>query len=205
MPERHSLFAQGSHAPGATAIDADEAVDLIPNAVTSLAQLNAFEQTNILAATEWALRPARRAGPDRVLTIDFLVSLHRRMFDQTWRWAGEFRRTDKNLGVHWPLIRVALRERLEDTRHWIAADVFTPDETAVRFHHAIVAVHPFPNGNGRWSRLAADTLLHGQRKQPFTWGASDLTYSGTARLNYLNALRSADRGDFSELLRFARS
>ena len=94
-------FAQGAHAPGATPVD-DEAADLIPDTVSTLAQLNAFEQTNILAATEWALRPARRPQPARVLTTEYLLGLHRRMFGQTWRWAGELRRTYKNIGADSP-------------------------------------------------------------------------------------------------------
>ena len=149
------------------------------------AQLNAFEQTNILAATEWALRPARRPKSARVLATEYLLGLHRRMFGQTWRWAGELRRTNKNIGVHWPTIRVA--------------------EIAARLRHAIVLVHPFPNGNGRWSRLAADTLLHSQRIDTFSWGAADLSGAGASRAAYLEALRAADRGDFAALLAFVRS
>jgi len=198
-------FAQGAHAPAATPVDADEAADLIPDTVSTLAQLNAFEQTNFLAATEWALRPARRPQPARVLTTEYLLGLHRRMFGQTWRWAGELRRTNKHIGVHWPTIRVALRERLDDAQLWIAHDVYAPDEIAARFHHAIVLVHPFPNGNGRWSRLAADTLLHSQRIDTFSWGAADLSGAGASRAAYLEALRAADRGDFAALMAFVRS
>jgi fido (protein-threonine AMPylation protein) len=139
-------------------------------------QLNAFEQTNILAATEWALRPARRPQPARVLTTDYLLGLHRRMFGQTWRWAGELRRTNKHIGVHWPTIRVALRERLDDAQLWIAHDVYAPD-----------------------------TLLHSQRIDTFSWGAADLSGAGASRAAYLEALRAADRGDFAALMAFVRS
>lgn len=198
-------FAVGAHAPGATPIDPDEAADLIPPTVRTLAELNAFEQVNITAAVEWLLRGARRASVATVLSERYLLNLHHRMFDQTWRWAGELRRTDKNIGVHWPQIRIALRERLDDTRHWISAKAHAPDEIAVRFHHAIVVIHPFPNGNGRWSRLAADALLHALRKPLLTWGQSSLTAAGSARTAYLAALRAADQGDFTPLMAFARS
>lgn len=198
-------FALGTHAPGATPLDPDEAADLIPTTVVTHAELNAFEQVNILSATEWALRPSRRPSSARVLTDRYLIELHRRMFDRTWRWAGLVRRTDKNIGVHWPTVRVALRERLEDASLWLAKGLYSHEEIAVRLHHAIVVVHPFPNGNGRWSRLAADALLHALRQDPFTWGATDLTMAGDARQRYLDALRAADNGSFAALLAFARS
>lgn len=198
-------FAVGAHMPGATPIDPDEATDLIPPTVHTWTELNAFEQVNITAAVEWLLRGTRRASPATVLSERYLLDLHHRMFDQTWRWAGELRRTDKTIGVHWPQIRMALRDRLEDTRHWIGAKSYPPEEIAVRFHHAIVVIHPFPNGNGRWSRLAADALLHAQRRPLLTWGQSSLTAVGTARTAYLAALRAADQGDFAPLMAFARS
>ena len=201
---RVGAFAVGLHVLGATPIDPDEAADLIPATVRTLPELDAIEQLNTLAAMEWALRPARRASVDRVLTEQYLLDLHRRMFDQTWRWAGQLRRSDKNIGVHWPGIRVALRERLNDARHWMASGTYAPDEIAVRFHHALVLVHPFSNGNGRWSRLVADGLLHAQRYVPLTWGAAGLSAAGDSRAAYLSALRAADQGDFTGLVKFAR-
>jgi Fic-DOC domain mobile mystery protein B len=199
------LFAVGAQAPGATPIDPDEAADLIPDSVRTLAQLDAFEQTNILAAIDWALRPSRRPTPAKVLTSEFLIGLHRRMFDRTWRWAGTLRRTDKNIGVHWPTIRVSLKERLHDVALWIAEETYDADEVAVRFHHALVVVHPFPNGNGRRSRLAADALLHAQRRVPLSWGAASRASAVSPRTAYLEALRAADRGNFESLMHFARS
>jgi Fic-DOC domain mobile mystery protein B len=204
-PSRRPPWADDGEAPGATAIDADEAAELIPSSVRTMAQLNAFEQANIVAATEWALRPSRRRPPDRVLTIEFLLELHRRMSDRTWRWAGVLRRTRKNLGVHWHPIRVALHERLGDVRAWRAAGLMGADEVAARFHLAIVRVHPFPNGNGRWSRLATDSLLHAQQLRPFSWGALSTAAPGRIRATYLDAIRAADRGDVTPLLAFVRS
>jgi Fic-DOC domain mobile mystery protein B len=186
-------------------VDPDEAADLIPTQIRTLEQLNAFEQTNIVAASRWALRPTRRHKPERILTVEFLVELHRRMFSETWRWAGTFRRSDKNLGVHWPTIRITLHERLQDVQHWMVSQSYTEDEAAVRFHHAVVLVHPFPNGNGRWSRLAADALLHAQQQPPFSWGGRSTLPADAVRMAYLNALRQADGGDFTHLLEFVRS
>jgi Fic-DOC domain mobile mystery protein B len=204
-PVRRGTFAVGAHVAGATPVDPDEAADLIPAGIETADQLNAFEQLNILSATEWALRHRPRLTPSTVLSDRFLFDLHRRMFDATWRWAGEPRRTDKNIGVHWPTIRVGLRDRVKDAQLWLAESVFPLDEVAVRLHHGIVLVHPFPNGNGRWSRLVADALLHAHRQPPFSWGAQDLTSAGEARAAYLAALRAADRGDVAPILSFARS
>ena len=204
-PVRRGAFAIGVHVAGATPVDPEEAADLIPSGVETVDQLNAFEQTNILSATEWALRHRRRHSPTTVLSESFLFGVHRRMFDETWRWAGDPRRTDKNIGVHWPTIRVALHERVKDAQLWLAESVFTTDEVAVRLHHGIVLVHPFSNGNGRWSRLVADTLMHAHQQSPFDWGARNLASAGEARTAYLAALRAADHGDFTPLLRFARS
>lgn len=204
-PVRRGAFAVGVHVAGATPVDPDEAADLIPTGIETVDQLNAFEQTNILSATEWTLRHRRRHTLETVLSEGFLFDLHRRMFDDTWRWAGHSRRTDKNLGVYWPTIRVALRERLKDAQLWLADSVFSPDEVAVRLHHGIVLVHPFPNGDGRWSRLVADTLMHAHRLAPFDWGAKNLTSAGEARASYLAALRAADHGDCAPILKFARS
>ena len=204
-PARRGAFAVGVHVAGATPVDPDEASDLIPAGIETVDQLNAFEQTNILSATAWALRDRRRQTPAAVLSEKFLFDLHRRMFDETWRWAGETRRTDKNIGVHWPTIRVSLRERLKDAHLWLAESVFPLDEVAVRLHHGIVLVHPFANGNGRWSRLVADTFMHAHRQAPFDWGARNLTGAGEARAAYLAALRAADRGDFAPILQFVRS
>ena len=131
-PVRRGAFAVGVHVAGATPVDPDEAADLIPTGIETVDHLNAFEQTNILSATEWARRHRRRHTPATVLSEGFLFDLHRRMFDQTWRWAGVPRRTDKNIGVHWPTIRVAMRERVKDAELWLAESVFPVDEVAVR-------------------------------------------------------------------------
>ena len=205
LPVRRGAFAVSVHVAGATPVDPDEAADLLPNGIETVDQLNAFEQTNILSATEWALRHRRRHTPATVLSERFLFDLHRRMFDETWRWAGVPRRTDENIGVHWPTIRVALRERVRDAQLWLTESVFTPDEVAVRPHHGIVLGHPFPNGNGRWSRLVADTLMYAHRQSPSDWGATNLTSAGDARAAYLAALRAADHGDFAPILKFARA
>lgn len=75
------------------------------------------------------------------------------MFGAVWRWAGAYRRTDKSIGnVHWSDVPVQLHEALADARAQLAAGAFPIDEVAMRLHHRLAQVHPFPNGNGRTAR-----------------------------------------------------
>jgi Fic-DOC domain mobile mystery protein B len=100
---------------------------------------------------------------------------------------------------------VSLHQVLDDVRYWIEHNSYPPDEIAVRFHHRLVSVHPFPNGNGRWSRLAADVLIIQLKGKRFTWGDADLRSAGEARTAYIAALRAADGHDLGPLVSFARS
>ena len=188
--------------PGQTPIDAAEAEALIPPLRTQ-AELNEWEEANILSAANWALsdRTLNRTDP---LTEDFLFELHRRMFDQTWRWAGKTRTTDKNIGVPFYKIRTELRQLLDDARYWREHDTFEPDEAAMRFHHRVVTIHLFPNGNGRHARLVADVFVRKLGKPAFTWGRANLVSEKDARARYLSALKSADNGDYGPLLKFGR-
>jgi Fic-DOC domain mobile mystery protein B len=127
------------------------------------------------------------------------------MFGDVWKWAGNFRQSDKNIGVDWRIIPVQLRSLLEDVKFWIDKETFPPDEIAARFHHRLVLIHLFPNGNGRHARLATDTLLEDFfHLPPFTWGNASLMRDGAERKLYIKALHSADDGDYSPLLQFVR-
>jgi Fic-DOC domain mobile mystery protein B len=186
---------------GATPLDPDDAEDLLPDHLASRADLNAWEQANIAKAVDWLAK--RRKGRS-VLNADFVRELHRRMFDETWAWAGRFRTTGKNIGVPAHTIAPALRDLFDDAAHWVAHATYPTDEIAARFHHRLVQIHPFPNGNGRHGRLMADALLIELGAAPFTWGAGDLDREGDVRACYLAALRLADAGDCALLLEFVR-
>ncbi|WP_374566370.1 Fic family protein [Nitrosomonas sp.] len=75
----------------------------------------------------------------------------------------------------------------------------------MRFSHRLVAIHPFPNGNGRVSRLIGDLLAQQLEQEPFTWGRANLVDAGETRARYIEALRAADNHDIRPLLLFARS
>jgi Fic-DOC domain mobile mystery protein B len=173
---------------------------LIPSYITLRSELNAAEQANILEAGEWALARKRNVLEER-----FLTNLHRRMFGRVWRWAGQFRKTDRNIGVDPYRIPADLRQLFDDCRYWIEHGTYSGDEIAARFHHRLVLIHPFPNGNGRHSRLAADLLLVKLGRPRFSWGLVNLVDATETRQRYVAALRAADHHDIGPLLEFVRS
>ena len=187
---------------GQTPLDPDENAGLIPRHIDTKGALNDWEQENILQATQWL----RRTKIPEVLTEEFCRNLHRRMFDKTWKWAGTFRKSDKNMGCDWSLVAVKLNQLLGNAHYWVENETFTPDELAAQFHHALVWIHPFPNGNGRHSRMMADALLKQLGRKAFSWGGGEnLVSANEVRARYLAALRAADRNDFTDLLAFVRS
>jgi Fic-DOC domain mobile mystery protein B len=195
-----SLFKEGK---GNTPLSVDEQADLIPNLATK-EELNEWERQNILEAYAWALAPSnlRRRDP---LVESYIRDLHLRMFDETWKWAGVYRTTEKTIGVPHVEIRESLATLLGDARYWLEHGTYAPDELAVRFHHRLVFIHPFANGNGRHARLMADVLAQRQLRPVFTWGGADLVRADDFRRRYIEALRSADAQDIEPLLAFARS
>jgi Fic-DOC domain mobile mystery protein B len=184
--------------PGATPIDPSEADGLIPAHLTLQRQLDEYEEANIIEATEWVF--SRHRGDP--LDVYFLHEVHRRMFNQTWRWAGTARRSEKNIGGPWLEISVRLRQMLDDTRAQIQHSAYPSAEIAARFHHRLVSIHVFPNGNGRHARLMADLLLTDLAGRRFEWGRGDLATGGDVRERYIAALRTADDGDYQPLLAF---
>jgi Fic-DOC domain mobile mystery protein B len=191
-----------TNSDGNTPLSPEELADLIPSLATK-EDLNEWERENIINAREWAAK-------DRTTAIDvvsdaYIRKLHEKMFDQTWKWAGQYRNTEKNIGVPFHEIREQLGGLVGDVRYWIENQTYSADEIAMRFHHRLVQIHPFPNGNGRHARLLADLLVTKLGQRSFTWGARDLVKAGEARAKYLEAIRAADDGDMKLLLTFARS
>jgi Fic-DOC domain mobile mystery protein B len=185
---------------GATPLTPEEREGLIPAQVTLRRELNEIEQQNILEASFWVT--GRRHDP---VSEAFVRNLHRRMFGKVWRWAGANRESNKNIGCDWWEIDLQLKGVLEDTRTWIEFSSYPVDEIAIRFHHRLVAIHPFANGNGRWSRLMGDTLARRLGQPAFSWGNSRLLDDDAMRRAYIDALRAADRHDIEPLLAFSRS
>ncbi|WP_189168898.1 mobile mystery protein B [Pilimelia anulata] len=198
-----SRFAQP---PGATPLELDDIEGLRPSWVTTLGDLNEAEAENVLRGRMWA---AGRRAKWWYLDEAALRDLHRRLFGEVWRWAGELRRRQTNIGIEPYLIAPALRDLRDDLRVQVGLDrdggpALPVDELVIRYHHRLVVIHPFRNGNGRLSRLAADLLMADLGGPALTWGGTDLVAPSTLRGEYLAALRRADGGDFASLLTFAR-
>jgi Fic-DOC domain mobile mystery protein B len=184
----------------ATPLTPEERAELIPAHIAYRTELNAAEQENIARGQDWAL--ARKRD---LLSEKFIKDLHARMLGDVWRWAGKYRTTERNLGIHYYEISIAVRELLEDAKTWVQHNTYSADEIAVRFHHRLVMIHPFPNGNGRHSRLIADLLVMSLGGERFSWGRANLQQASDMRRQYIEALRAADKHDYAALLKFARS
>lgn len=192
----------GTGSEGNTPLSPEELGDLIPSLATK-EELNEWERENNLQARAWAIEDRTSAAD--VPSDEYVRKLHKRMFDQTWKWAGEYRRTEKNIGVPVHEIRERFVALCGDVLYWIEKKTYSADEIAVRFHHRLRFIHPFSNGNGRHARLIADVLLIKLGGSAFTWGSANLVKEGEARAKYLEAIRAADNGDIQPLLKFARS
>ena len=189
---------------GQTPLDEEEKEGLLISTITTRGELDEFEQQNIEKAIEWTL--SRKFKAEKIITEDFVRELHHRMFDGVWKWAGEFRRTNKNIGCDWKQIGISLKQLSDDCIFWIDNKTYTEEEIAVRFKRRIVNIHCFPNGNGRHSRLMGDVIAnHIFEKKVFTWGGANLNKKGETRSNYLKAIREADKGNIKPLIEFAKT
>jgi Fic-DOC domain mobile mystery protein B len=184
----------------ATPLTPEEMRELLPAHIAYRNELNEAEQENISRAQDWAF--GRRRD---LLSEKFIKDLHRQMLGEVWRWAGKFRTSERNLGIAHYEIPVAVRQLLDDTRAWIEYKTYPPDEIAVRFHHRLVQIHPFANGNGRHARLMADLLVMRLGRERFSWGSASLRDASDVRRRYIAALQTADNHDLGPLLAFARS
>lgn len=186
----------------ATPLDPDEAQGLLLSHITTQGELDRWEHDNIIEAIEWL----EKRKPKAILNDQFIKKLHKRMFCNVWDWAGKFRRSDKNIGCSWHQIPMLLRNLYDDTNLWVNQQTATHDEIAVRFHHRLVSIHPFPNGNGRHARLMTDLLLENVlTSSRFTWGSENISKTCETREVYIEALKKADNMDYKPLLRFVRS
>lgn len=184
----------------ATPLSPEDLADLIPKHITLRRELNEAEAAGVRDAFLWAFR--RRRTFSTILGSGFIRSLHKRMLGDVWVWAGSYRVRDTNIGVAHREIPVELRKLQDDVTYWVTHGTFPPDEIAIRFHHRLVVIHPFSNGNGRLSRLMGDLLAVSLGQGRFGWGADSLKEN--ARQQYLDAVRAADRGDLGPLVALAR-
>lgn len=188
----------------ATPLDDAERPALVPS-LSTRAELNEIERLTINAARIWFLRPAGLKRAD-LLTDSFAREVHRRMFSQVWRWAGHYRTTEKNMGWEVHRLTEGVRNAFDDAQAWLDHSTYPLNDCAVRLHHRLVLIHPWPNGNGRHARLMADIVVAAHGGAELSWGArQDLVEMTEVRRHYIAAIRQADQGDFAPLLEFAQS
>jgi Fic-DOC domain mobile mystery protein B len=189
---------------GQTPLDEEEKESLKIKSITTQGELDEFEQLNIEKAVEWTIRANLKR--EKILTEKFIKDLHKKMYGDVWKWAGEFRRTEKNIGIPWTKIGLELKNLLDDTKYWIENKTFSPEEIAIRFKHRIVSIHCFPNGNGRHSRMMADIIIESIfGKDLFSWHQSNMVKANEIRKAYIDALKKADNGNIEPLIEFAKN
>ncbi|PWH82237.1 mobile mystery protein B [Brumimicrobium oceani] len=193
-----------NYADGQTPLDETEKEGLKIKSITTQGELDQFEQLNIEKAVGWTIR--KKLKGETILTEKFIKDLHKKMYGEVWKWAGEFRKSNKNIGTDWTLVSSSLKILIDDTKFWIEFQTFSPDEIAIRFKHRIVSIHCFPNGNGRHSRLIADIIIESIFSQEvFTWSRSNMVKANETRKRYIDTLREADKCIINPLIEFARS
>lgn len=189
---------------GQTPLEEEEKEGLKIKSITTQGELDEFEQLNIEKAVEWTIHTKLKS--ENILTEKFIKDLHKKMYSDVWKWAGEFRRTEKNIGISWTKIGIELKNLLDDTKYWIENKTYLPEEIAIRFKHRIVSIHCFPNGNGRHSRMMADIIIESIfGKEIFSWHQSNMVKANETRKEYINALRKADNGNIVPLIKFAKN
>lgn len=189
---------------GQTPLAEEEKEGLKIKTITTQSELDEFEQLNIEKAVEWSIHTNLK--PEKILTEKFIKDLHKKMYGDVWKWAGEYRKTEKNIGIEWIRIGVALKNLIEDTKYWLENKTYSPEEIAIRFKHRIVSIHCFPNGNGRHSRMMADIIMESIfEKEIFTWHKSNMVKADETRKKYIEALRKADNGNINPLIEFAQN
>jgi len=189
---------------GQTPINEEEKEGLKIKSITTQGELDEFEQLNIEKAVEWTIHTNLKQ--EKILTEKFIKDLHKKMYGDVWKWAGEFRKTDKNIGIKWTQIGMELKNLIDDTIYWIENKTYSDEEIAIRFKHSLVAIHCFSNGNGRHSRMMADIIIERVfGKAIFSWHKSKMVKPDETRKMYITALKEADNGNIQTLLKFARN
>lgn len=189
---------------GQTPLSEEEQEGLRISTISTREELDEFEQLNIEKAIQWTM--GKKWTAENMFTEKFIKDLHKRMYSDIWKWAGQFRKSEKNIGIKSYLIDSALKQLLDDVQYWFNNNTFSAEELAIRFKHRLVSIHCFANGNGRHSRLMADLIIEKlYNKRFFTWGNSDLIKATESRKHYIKALKNADNNDYRALIDFANS
>lgn len=181
-----------------TPLTAEEKDGLKLKWITLHSELNEAEARNIAQAQIWLMSNKNKD----IFSDTFLRELHKKLFGDVWKWAGVYRTSERNIGVAPYQIPIKLMQLFDDVKFWIENKTYSNREIAVRLHHKLVQIHPFPNGNGRVSRLMADLVLGKLEGTKLYWGNTNLVNVSEVRSSYIAALRKADGGNYADLMEF---
>jgi Fic-DOC domain mobile mystery protein B len=182
--------------PGETPID--DVSGLKIKGIRTRKELNILEAENIrnVVVKYLAVKPSRRTAR---FDVAWARRLHKEMFGDVWKWAGQFRTEDLNIGVAWHQVETSLQNLLDDLKCWLQHGTGLLDQ-AVMLHHRAVQIHPFRNGNGRWARMLANIWLRRHDHPPTEWPEETVGAQSTIRDEYIKAIRLADEGDYGPLM-----
>lgn len=188
---------------GQTPLNDEEIEGLKILSISTRGELDEFEQLNIEKAIEWTMR--LKIKPEQLFSEKFVLDLHKKMYNDVWKWAGHFRKSEKNIGVKSYKIGTELKQLLDDALYWHNNKTYPDEEVAIRFKHRLVSIHCFSNGNGRHSRLMADLIMTKlYNENYFSWGGSNLIKASETREQYIKSLREADNYKYEPLIAFAK-
>ncbi len=184
----------------ATPLDDISGLLLPKDKVYCLKDIYEKEAQNIAKATIKYLSsvPSKKEAP---FSYEWLLKLHLEMFGDVWQWAGELRKVELSIGIKAYLVPMELKKLSEDIKYWDKHKTFEVFETSARLHHRAVQIHPFKNGNGRWSRMLANIYLRQHGKMPVKWQEDLLSCENSKRKEYIHALKKADNGEFEEFIK----
>jgi Fic-DOC domain mobile mystery protein B len=186
---------------GSTPLDHDQIIGIRFSHLTTMGELDELEDLNIQKGLEWL----NRQKDPNYLSTEFICKLHEKLFGDVWKWAGKFRTAEVNISKYRSYdVAPQLKNFFEDAKLWIQNGKMSWDEISAEMHHRLVTIHPFPNGNGRTTRIYTE-YVQKRNNQPVTsWMASLGKTPQLRRDHYIKALRSADKGDFELLTEFMR-
>jgi Fic-DOC domain mobile mystery protein B len=166
-----------------------------------MGELDELEDVNIQNGLEWL----NRQKTDDYLSIDFICKLHEKLFSDVWKWAGKFRTAEVNISKYRPYdVGPQLKNFFEDAKVWITSGQMSWDEISAEMHHRLVTIHPFPNGNGRTTRIYTEYVQKRNNQEVTSWNAALAHQPKRRRESYIKALRDADKGDFTLLIEFMK-
>ena len=164
----------------------------------TLQDIYVYEAKNITKATLKYLsaKPDKKLAP---FSYQWFITLHKDMFGDVWDWAGKLRQVELSIGVKAYMVSMELKKLVDDLEFWDKNKIFPVIEIAARLHHRAVQIHPFKNGNGRWSRMLANIYLRQNGLTPTKWNEDLLSKENPHRDDYIQALKMADNADFTKL------